>query len=102
MTVVIPESYKEAIKELVQKESDTNEGLYPSRSELVRYAVKEKLQADIKRLEELKKHNTEPEPQLDEKKYVKIPIDADIDDNGKNKPNQEREFKIYKIVRKLL
>lgn len=82
VTVNVPESYIETIKKLVGPD-----GLYPSRSELIRVAVREFL---IKEIKMAKNIINEPDEDLDEKNFVRVPIDRV---NG--------EFKTYKIIKRL-
>lgn len=73
------------------------EGLYPSRSELIRVAVREFL---IKELHLAKKILNSQKTQLadiDEEKYVRVPFNSEKE--GQEEP--VREFKTYKIVKKL-
>jgi len=92
-TVNVPESYVEAIKKLVGEE-----GLYPSRSELIRCAVRDFLIKELA-LARNTSRRTKPEPEeaLDESTFVRIPIDS-VDENDE----LIRDFKTYKIVRKLI
>ena len=92
VTVNVPESYIEAIKKLVG-----NNGLYPSRSELIRCAVRDFLLKELALARNMSKRII-PElvPDYDKSKLVKIPIDS-VDEN--NEPI--RDFKTYKIVRRL-
>ena len=97
VTVNIPESYLEAIEHLLDNKKYKG-GLYPSRSELIRVAVRDWLIKELKRAEE---HITASEKLMndfeDEKKgIVRVPIEK-IDENGES----IREFKTYKIVRRL-
>ena len=91
VTVNIPESYLEAIRRLVGED-----GLYPSRSELIRVAVREFLIRELKRANEMIKYEEEEEEELDENKFVRVPNES-IDENG----DPIREFKTYKIVKRL-
>jgi len=94
VTINIPESYLDAIAELVGEK-----GLYPSRSELIRVAVRQFLLKELEIAKKMEKNNMEhkKEQDFDETKYVRIPIDKI--DKEKNEP--VREYKIYKILRKL-
>ncbi len=69
-------------------------GIYPSRSELIRVAVREFLIKKLALAEKMTKYK-EKMTELDPKKYVRVPIETK-DENG----NQIREFKTYKIVKK--
>ena len=92
VTVNVPESFLEAIKRLVGEG-----GLYPSRSELIRVAVREFLIRELKMAKNLNKHEQHLEDNdFDEKNYVRVPIE-------RMSQNHEpiREFKTYKIVKRL-
>ncbi len=92
VTVNVPESYIEAIKKLVGKN-----GLYPSRSELIRCAVREFLIKELTLANNMSKR-TDPEPvhEIDESKYVRVPFESKDENN-----EPIRDFKTYKIVRRL-
>jgi Arc/MetJ-type ribon-helix-helix transcriptional regulator len=93
VTVNIPEAYLEAIEELTG-----DDGLYPSRSELIRCAVRKFLLKELKIVKNMEKLELrEEESEFDDKKYVKIPIEREEKDNSE----PVREFKTYKILRKL-
>lgn len=87
VTVNVPESYVEAIEKLIGEN-----GLYPSRSELIRCAVREFL---LKELKMAKSIVTYDKSDFDEENLVRVPV--------KNEKEEEpvREFKTYKIVRRL-
>ncbi|TFG10208.1 MAG: ribbon-helix-helix protein, CopG family [Promethearchaeota archaeon] len=89
VTVNIPESYIEAINKLIGED-----GLFPSRSELIRCAVREFL------IKELKLAKTMPgcieSEDYDKEKYARVPI---LDSEGKKIPAQS--FKTYKIIKRL-
>ncbi len=93
VTVNVPESYIEAIEKLIGEN-----GLYPSRSELIRAAVREFLIKELKMV----KHMTKPpiKPELKEveedENMIKVPIEH-LDENDE----PVREFKTYKILRRL-
>jgi Arc/MetJ-type ribon-helix-helix transcriptional regulator len=91
VTVNVPESYIEAIKGLVGRDS-----IYPSRSELIRCAVRNFLLKELKLAQNMAKYNvkeTEIES-FDEKNYVRIPVE------NKNKKGEPiTGFKTYKILR---
>ena len=91
VTVNVPESYVDAIKKLVGEN-----GLYPSRAELIRVAVRDFLLKELILARNMARRKSEPEPEFDDSKFVRIPIDG-IDDNG----DSVRDFKTYKIVRRL-
>lgn len=93
VTVNIPESFIEAISRLVG-----DDALYPSRSELVRSAVRNFLLKEMKLARDMQKWKvketkTEIE-EFDDKNFVRIPIDSV---NKNNEPITE--FKTYKILR---
>lgn len=89
VTININEDAIEKIKKLVGKG-----GIYPSRSELIRCAVREFLKKEIKMDKDMIRFkDAENDPNL--KNFIKIPVD-NID---KNEPI--REFKTYKIIKKL-
>lgn len=77
-------------------------GLYTSRSELIRNAIREFLLEKHKMLKELEQpHYThiseeKQEYESEQKQYVRIPIEKN-DENSKS----NQEFKVYKIIKKL-
>lgn len=98
VTVNIPESYIEAMKDLLDNR-DFSGGLYPSKSELIRVAVRDFL------IKELKKTNHSLLGTLEEKEekeknqdpnFIMVPI-------MKEKENGEHiiEFKEYKVLKRL-
>lgn len=94
VTVNVPESYIIAIKKLVG-----NDGLYPSRSELVRVAVKDFLTKELNLAKSMEKWkiNTPEAPEIenfDDKNFVRIPVHSK-DENDE----PITEFKTYKILR---
>ena len=91
VTVNIPESYLESIERLIGEN-----GLYPSRSELIRVAVREFLIKELRRANEMIKFKEIEVEKLDDKNFVRVPIEK-MDKN--NEP--VREFKTYKIVKRL-
>ncbi len=91
VTVNVPESYIESIKRLIGEN-----GLYPSRSELIRVAVREFLIKELRRANEMIKYKEVQVEKLDDKNFVRVPIEK-MDEN--NEP--VREFKTYKIVKRL-
>ncbi len=91
VTVNIPETYLESIKRLIGED-----GLYPSRSELIRCAVRDFLIKELKRANEIIKYKEVEVEKIDDKNYVRVPIEK-MDEN--NEP--VREFKTYKIVKRL-
>ena len=94
VTVNVPESYIEAIKKLIGQG-----GLYPSRSELIRVAVREFLLKELKLAENMAKYNAVeidiPE-EFDDENFVRVPIEST---NEKSEPI--RKFKQYKILKRL-
>jgi Arc/MetJ-type ribon-helix-helix transcriptional regulator len=93
VTVNVPESYIGAIAKLVGEN-----GLYPSRSELIRCAVREFLLKELKMAENFAKY-AEVETKVDDfddENFVRVPIDSI---NEKSEP--VREFKTYKILKRL-
>ena len=91
VTVNVPESYLESIERLTGEN-----GLYPSRSELIRVAVREFLIKELKSANEMIKYKEVKVEKLDEKNFVRVPFEK-MDEN--NEP--VREFKTYKIVKRL-
>ena len=91
MTVNVPESYIEAIKKLVGRE-----GLYPSRSELIRCAVREFLIKELKLANNMAKYKEVEIDDFDDKNFVRVPTES-VNEN--NEP--VREFRTYKILRRL-
>ena len=92
VTINVPESYIEAIKKLIGQG-----GLYPSRSELIRVAVREFLLKELKMANNMVKYEeTEPEEAFDDENFVRVPIEKT---NEKSEPI--REFKAYKILKRL-
>ena len=91
VTVNVPESYLESIKRLIGEN-----GLYPSRSELIRVAVREFLIKELRRANEMIKYKEVQVEKLDDKNFVRVPIEK-MDEN--NEP--VREFKTYKIIKRL-
>ena len=93
-TVNVPESYIGAINKLIGEN-----GLYPSRSELIRVAVREFLLKELKMAKNMAKYNEqedEAEEDFDEENFVRVPIEKV---NEKSEPI--REFKAYKIIKRL-
>ena len=88
VTINVPEAYIDAMKKLVGEN-----GLYPSRSELIRCAVRRFLEKEIRAAEE--SANSFPDD-FDDEHFVRIPIEK-LDENNE----EVREFKTYKIVRRL-
>ena len=91
VTVNVPESYIDAINKLIGQN-----GLYPSRSELIRVAVREFLIKELKMAKKIVKFNEQPEnDDFDEENFVRVPIE-----HGDNS-EPHREFKTYKIIKRL-
>ncbi|TXT60299.1 MAG: Ribbon-helix-helix protein, copG family [Promethearchaeota archaeon] len=90
VTVNVPESYIDAIEKLIGEN-----GLYPSRSELIRCAVREFLLRELRVSKKILRHNNEEEEDFDEENFVRVPVE---DNEGKEPVT---EFKTYKIIRKL-
>jgi len=94
VTVNIPESYIGAINKLIGEN-----GLYPSRSELVRVAVRDYLLRELKMAKNMAMYNQpeeEAEEDFDEDNFVRVPIEKT---NEKSEPI--KEFKSYKIIKRL-
>ena len=93
VTINVPEAYIASMAKLVGEH-----GLYPSRSELIRVAVREFLIKELKMADKMAKYKEvkAPEEVLDEKQFVRVPITRLDEANEK-----VREFKVYKIVRRL-
>lgn len=96
VTVNVQESFLEAIKKLIGPG-----GLYPSRSELVRVAVREFLLKELKLANNMAKYNAVEiekfkEEDFDDENFVRVPTETI---NDKSEP--VREFKQYKILKRL-
>lgn len=91
VTVNIPETYIESIQRLVGEN-----GLYPSRSELIRCAVRDFLIKELKRANEMIRYKEVEVEELDDENFVRVPVEK-MDEN--NEP--VREFKTYKIIKRL-
>ena len=91
VTVNVPESYIDAINKLIGEN-----GLYPSRSELIRVAVREFLLKELRMAKNMAKFKEHEIDDFDEENFVRIPIE-------KTDENEEpvREFKTYKIIKRL-
>jgi Arc/MetJ-type ribon-helix-helix transcriptional regulator len=91
VTVNVPESYIEAIEKLIGEN-----GLYPSRSELIRCAVREFLLKELQMASRLKRSNNPNRSEdFDEENFVRVPVE---DKEGKEPVT---EFKTYKIIKRL-
>ncbi len=91
VTVNIPESYLDSIEKLVGED-----GLYPSRSELIRVAVRGFLLRELKMANNLAKYKETEIEEFDDENYVRVPVERL---NEKDEP--VREFKTYKIIKRL-
>lgn len=87
VTINVPESYIDIMEYLTGEN-----GLYPSRSELIRCAVREFLIKELKMTKKFEKHTKKTE-EFDNKNYVRIPVEKDGE--------RVNEFKTYKIIRRL-
>jgi len=90
VTVNVPESYIDAINKLIG-----NNGLYPSRSELIRCAVREFLLKELKMAKNLNKYEQPEADNFDEEHFVRIPVDNPSPSSPHN------QFKTYKIIKRL-
>lgn len=91
VTVNVPESYLESIEKLVGEN-----GLYPSRSELIRVAVRDFLLRELKMADNMAKYKEEKVEEFDDENYVRVPVE-----NLNEKDEPIREFKTYKIIKHL-
>lgn len=91
VTVNVPESYIEAIKKLIGAD-----GLYPSRSELIRVAVREFIIRELKMAKNLMKDEEPEDDDFDEENFVRVPIERENEDG-----EQIQKFKTYKIIKRL-
>lgn len=92
VTVNVPESYIGAIAKLVGEN-----GLYPSRSELIRVAVRDFLIRELRMADNMAKfRGVNDNEHFDDEHFVRVPIERLNGDN-----ETVREFKTYKIVRRL-
>jgi len=94
VTINVPESYIVAISKLVGEN-----GLYSSRSELIRCAIRDFLLRELKMAKNIAMYNQseeEAEEDFDEENFVRVPMET-VNEN--NEPI--REFKTYKILRRL-
>lgn len=92
VTVNVPESYIDAIKKLVGED-----GLYPSRSELIRCAVREFLLKELRMANNMAKYKEESKiDDFDNGNFVRVPVER-LNENSE----PVREFKTYKIVKRL-
>lgn len=93
VTVNVPESYLDAIEKLTG-----NDGLYPSRSELIRCAVKDFLLKELTMAKKFSKYNKKEdyEEGMSDSDYVRVPVKRT---NEKNE--SVNDFKTYKIIKRL-
>ena len=91
VTVNVPESYVDAINKLIGQE-----GLYPSRSELIRCAVRDFLIKELKLANNMAKYNEVEIEDFDDENFVRVPIEG-LNENSE----PVREFKTYKILKRL-
>lgn len=95
VTVNVPESYIDAINKLIG-----GNGLYPSRSELIRCAVREFLLKELKMANKMMGKGDEIddlEDDFDQENFVRVPV------MRMNECKETiREFKTYKIIKKLV
>ena len=91
VTVNVPESYIGAINKLIGEN-----GLYPSRSELIRCAVRDFLLKELKLANNMAKYNEAEIDDFDDENFVRVPIESR---NEKSEP--VRAFKTYKIIKRL-
>jgi len=92
VTVNVPESYIDAINKLIGEN-----GLYPSRSELIRCAVRQFLIKELSAANKMAKiGDLSNLDDFDDENFVRVPIESM---NEKSEPIQS--FKTYKIVKSL-
>ncbi len=96
ITVNIPEKHLADIERLVGEGS-----LYPSRSELIRVAVREHLKKILREIKDqtqidIEKSEEEQVASISDKDYACVPIET-TDENG----NKVHGFKTYKILKRL-
>ena len=91
-TVNVPESFVKEMEKLVGQD-----GLYPSRSELIRSAVREFLKKKLALAKEiLDQDNALEFEDFDDENYVRIPVEK----KGEGDDSQSL-FKTYKILKRL-
>ncbi|TFH28674.1 MAG: ribbon-helix-helix protein, CopG family [Promethearchaeota archaeon] len=94
ITVNLPVSYLSAIDSLTG-----NEGLYPSRSELIRVAVRDFLIRELEAAKSFQKYqqaqvsNKIKRQKVDEELFVQVPL-------NENSLDGVTEYKTYKLVKK--
>lgn len=91
-TINVPDKFVEDMEQLTGED-----GLFPSRSELIRAAVHDFLLKKIELAKRLNEQEKEPEEEFDHENYVRIPIE-NKDDN--DEPSVS--FKTFKIVKRLV
>jgi len=89
ITVNLPVPYIKTIENLVG-----DKGLYPSRSELMRVAIRDFLIKELETAKNFPKFMEEPVEVIDEDLFVRIPQDKTVG------VDTVREYKTYRIVRK--
>ena len=90
-TVNIPEIYIEAINKLIGEK-----GLYPSRSELIRCAVRDFLLKELRLAKNIPSFEESAVDEFDKEKFVRVPLS---DSNNKDAPISG--FKTYRIIKRL-
>lgn len=91
VTVNVPESYIDAINTLIGEN-----GLYPSRSELIRAAVRKFLLKELQMAKTMVNYKPEVKDEFDDENFVRIPVSNTNEDN-----EPVREFKDYKVLNRL-
>lgn len=101
VTVNVPEAYIEAIKSLTG-----DKGLYPSRSELIRCAVREFLIKELQLAKNVNKYNPKPDFDdfdKDDDTIVRIPIEVKQENKSESTEEpKKKSFKTYKIIKRLV
>jgi Arc/MetJ-type ribon-helix-helix transcriptional regulator len=97
VTINVPQSYVNAMKKLTGEN-----GFYPSRSELIRVAVREFLIGELNWAKELsesivKLDKDEDEDNKDKDNYIQVPIRK----RRKGEKETELDFQTFKVVKKL-
>lgn len=95
VTVNVPETYVNAIQKLVGEN-----GLYPSRSELIRCAVREFLLKQLKLAQNMTKYNEEQLEIENNPNLIRVPIES-LKDDGNGGKEKVREYKTFKIIQRL-
>ncbi|MCK4481532.1 MAG: hypothetical protein KAV01_13465, partial [Candidatus Lokiarchaeota archaeon] len=72
------------------------DGLYPSRSELIRVAVRDFLLRELKMADNMAKYKETEIDNFDDENFVRVPVER-LNENDE----PVREFKTYKIVKRL-